>query len=539
MSLSVRTLDKPRKRIMISLLLSIPVDIIRDRIAPFIDVLSLCMLDTATLSKEYRPHVLSSILHNVLLADAEIRYDKNMTKWLLKRGICVQSIVFPEDSEPSDLELATPVLALATVIHLIDCVKLTNESVQLLLQKCGSLDSLVLAGCTWLKDDTLRTVAKHHTGLLEYILGDCPLITDAGTAHVLNKCPEIGEVQWDNCENVGKQAMAALANHAIVSLFISNCPGITDASLVKFFQHNKNKMDSAIISENEQLTDKSLLAMAQHCTNILDLNVSECASFGDAGLCAVIESCQRLTALRADDCNISAVVLDKLSTHVSPHLETLWLMPCATLTEQHVSALVARSPRLTELRFSSCEGVSNRALQSIGANCAALQALSLELCANVSLQGIRSLVLGCPELVELHLLMCTGVCDHCLLEIAVHCKNLRHLRVVDNGNITDSGVRALALHCRQLEQVCFSYTAITDVAVEHLIECCPGLLSVVLQGRQAVAQSLVKLCERRNVTLTLADKDHDEFEEVEIDGEDDGSEEDGFESEEELGVYEG
>jgi len=202
--------------------------------------------------------VLSSVLHNTLLTEREIRYSRTMTEWLTKRGIQIQSIVFPDDAEPSDLALAAPVLTFVAVIHLIDCLQLTNKSVQLLLQKCGSLESLVLAGCSWLEDETLRIVAKHHPDLQQYILGDCPLVTDAGVAHVLLKCPEIAEVQWDGCEHVGKQAMAALENHTILSLFITTCPNVSDASLVKFFQNNKNKMDTIVMSENEQLTDKVL-----------------------------------------------------------------------------------------------------------------------------------------------------------------------------------------------------------------------------------------------------------------------------------------
>lgn len=175
--------------------------------------------------------------------------------------------------------------------------------------------------------------------------------------------------------------------------------------------------------------------------------------------------------------------------------------------------------------------------------------VTFEMCGHVGLEGVKALVRGCAQLVELHLLMCPSISDSCLEEIAVHCKNLRHLRVADNDKISDSGVRALALHCRQLEQVCFSYTSVTDVAVEHLIESCPAMATVVLQGRQAVAQSLVRLCARRGVVLTLADEENDEFEEmmqlamdeagIELESEEGSdAEEEGWEEDEEVGVGE-
>lgn len=491
---------------MIELFVSIPKDVIREKIFPFFDALALVRLDTATLSREHRPSLLSHVLDDSILK-GETTYSKDMVVWLAKRNIHVQHIAFPRQSTPEDIEIATPALSVADSIDITDCTLLTNECVQAMIVKSGSLEGIVLDGCGWLNDETLRVIAEQNFYLGKCHLSNCTQVTDAGVAHLLDKCM-ITELQLEGCEQAGPLTMGAMYDIPMDSLNIARCARIADADVVSFLQKNKDCLLEFVLSDNDQLTDLTLLAIAEHCPTLRELDISYCAGWTDKGLCAVIESCQKLLTFKLDGCDPSPVVLDRLCTRVNPELSTLCLDSCEALTQHHVEALVSRCTKLWDLKLGSSNGVNDRALQCMGENLSGLACITLDSCSNVRLTGIQALVRGCPKLEEIHLFMCPLVCDQCLIEIATHSKGLCWLSVTDNYNLSDKGVYALAQLCATLVRIKFDYTSISDAAIDHLIQCCPLITIVELQGRNVVSESLQRLVKQRGIHIFLEEDSH-------------------------------
>lgn len=485
---------------MIDLLVLIPREVIRDKIFPFYDVLSLVRLDSATLSQEHRPNMLCHVLHDSVVA-GDTTYNRGMAVWLAKRNIHVQNIQFPKETEPEDLEIATPVMSVADSINLSFCAKLTNECVKTMISESGSLKSIALEECKWLEDDTLLAIAQHSYALEQCLLSNCPLVTDAGLACFINKCTVV-DLQLLNCRQVGELSMSALVDNCISSLNISMCPLVTDADVVRFVQSSDDLLCDFILSDNDQLTDLSLLAIAEHCPTLRSLDVSHNSRWTDTGLCRVIEACQ-LYAFRADGCELSPTMLERLCTRVNPDLSTLCIDPCAALTEQLLEALVTRCTLMWDLKLSHTDGVNDRTLRCMGENLPSLACITLDSCPNVRLEGLRALVRGCPNLEEIHLLACPLVCDQCLIEIAEHSKGLCWLSLTDNANVTDSGVRALAQLSGTLMRMKLINTSITDDAIEYLVKCCPLITMLELEGRNVVSPSLQRLAEQRGIHMWL------------------------------------
>lgn len=491
---------------MISLLLSIPLDVIRSRICPFLNILSMCKLDSATLTKEHRTGLLSGFLNGTIVVEKDVTYDKDSTEWLIRRCIGLQNILFPPQSEPADLEYAAPTLSRAVNIDLTGCTKFTNESVQLVLQSCkrNKLKSISFTGCTWLNDQTLQVLADCHAeSLKEFLVSECPLITDAGVATSLSRSCGIVEVMLDGCGQVGPLTLAALADRLLATLSIASCPAITDQALVGFLNKCSCEQLTFIdISRNSELTGDSLMAIALHCPALLFLHINHCEAVTDAGRVAVIESCQQLIVLRADMCVLSLNVLNKLSSSLSPRL-TVLTMECPDLNEQHVDALTQRCPLLSHLHICDAEGFTDRAMGYIGKRLSKLKILTVDSCPNFTFKGILSIVCGCIRLEALHFFSCPGMCDRALSAIALHCSGLLQLSVVVNEQITDAGVCVLAEHCSQLQCLGLGETLIADAAVQYLIERCPELIGIDLYDREELELPLVDLVRQRGIQVRL------------------------------------
>jgi len=493
--------------IMLSLLFSLPADLIRGQIAPFFDLLSMVKLDSATLSKVHRNTLLRCVLNGATILEC-IQYEKEQFSWFILRGCRVVEVLFPAESEPEDIDHAIPVLCVADTVDLTDCFNLTNACVQRLVTNIEpGLRVLTLTNCFWLDDKTLQVIADvHGNSIVTFELRRCRLVSDAGAAYYISKCLNIEDVRWDLCDQIGTLAMAAMAEHlctTLDNLHITSCPAVTEDSLLEFLQGNEDVLMTLTFHNNGELTDRTLLAIAEHCPSLEELQILDCKHFSDTGYSAVIKSCQCLTTLRLEFTGATTALFDLLGSDLSPDLDCLYLCGCPLLTDDHVAAITARASELRHITLSESDCVTDLSLQSIAANLPDLTHVSIQMCKNVAYPGVEALVRGCPSLVSVNLSMCPKICDACLDVVATHCEDLRFFTATDNKGITDAGVRSFT--CANLEEVDFGYSTVTDSAVKHLIHNNPQLHTVRLEGRGAVSVSLQKLADRRKIALLLSD----------------------------------
>lgn len=494
-----------------SLFLSILEDVVRDRVSPFLDLLSLVRLDSALLVKEHRPNVLRNFLRNATLTD-EVCYNFAQTEWLIMRGVHVTILRFPPDAVPSDVVFATSILSEALFVDMDNCTNFTNESVQYLLRHCESksLRGLGCEGCEWLSDETLKVLADHHGhSLNQFFLSECSSVTDAGAAYVLSHSPGICDVQWEGCEQVGVLAMAALVNHSVETFFAVNCPAIPEGCIIAFLERNSDFLRSVALGQNQHLGDATLLTLARHCPSLETLNINECEGFGNFGLCAVVQSCQKLTELSMDDVNISTVVLECMCTHLSPVLTSLCMAGCAEFGPEHLPAIVQRTPMLREIALGRSAGLNDHALKGIGAHCSNLVSVTIQECDEITFPGIKALTKNNPNLMELNFSMCPNVCDRSLTAIAKFCPVLRQLNVAGNPTITDQGTSAIAKYSAKLESINLGYTYITEKGLVRVMKACRALHTVEFHGRvrvEGLSEVLMNYAARRKITLVTEDE---------------------------------
>lgn len=262
------------------------------------------------------------------------------------------------------------------------------------------------------------------------------------------------------------------------------CLGCTHLSL----SWCKNNMSNLVISlapkftqlqalslrqSKPQLEDTAVETIANHCHDLLDLDLSKSFKLTDRSLYALARGCPNLSKL-----NISG---------------------CIAFSEEGVEYLTAFCRKLKVLNMCGCvRAASDRALQAIGDNCNQLHTLNLGWCENISDIGVMKLAYGCPDLKALDLCGCVQITDESVIALANRCVHLRSLGLYYCQNITDRAMYSLAdsrvkVKSRYDEEGLMNLnisqcTALTPPAVQAVcdsfpsLHTCPGRHSLIISG---------------------------------------------------------
>ncbi|CAF2060749.1 hypothetical protein HID58_071948 [Brassica napus] len=171
--------------------------------------------------------------------------------------------------------------------------------------------------------------------------------------------------------------------------------------------------------DNPQLEDNAVEAIANHCHELQDLDLSKSLKLTDHSIYSLARGCTNLTKL-----NLSG---------------------CTSFSDTALAYLTRFCRKLKVLNLCGCvEAVSDNALQAIGENCNEMQSLNLGWCENISDDGVMSLAYGCPDLRTLDLCGCVLITDESVVALANKCVHLRSLGLYYCRNITDRAMYSLA-----------------------------------------------------------------------------------------------
>lgn len=502
---------------MIGFLLSLPKDVIRDRIVSFIDLASLSRLDSAATSHPLRWNVLNHILSGSVM-EGEITYKKEICKWLTSRNIQLKTVIFPRKTCDADLVQASPALLKASRIELSECNQVSNKGVQELFKMVHSLEIVELEGCSWLTDDTLIALVDKHSHLTELMLSSSPLITNAAIVHVASRCEKLIELQFEDCVQIGDEAMTALGLHEkLYFINCGECPLISEAALLSFIAHKKDNIEKLFTHSNHCVTDRVMQHLASYSPELTELSVLGCVNISDVGYEVMVRTCQELDTLLVGDCDLSTTTLHTISSNISTVLTYLRLPNCLNLSDAAVETIAARAKVLETLVICTSELLTDCSLQSIGLHLLCLTHLEVSGSPLLSIEGIRSLVDGCKHLQYLNFSEDYNLRDNSICEIVMRCTDLTEL-VCYSISITDQSLEFVAKYCTNLTSIDIGETDVTADGVELLIRSLPKLRKLICEESlgSVIPSSLQQLAQQHTIVLVNYEGDDEDDE-----GEDD------------------
>ncbi|CAL9771710.1 unnamed protein product [Musa acuminata subsp. burmannicoides] len=181
-------------------------------------------------------------------------------------------------------------------LHLEDCNQVTLVGVSSLLKCNPELKSLALVRCLGIKDITLcPTQMPSCVSLRSLTIHDCPGVTDASLQAVGKICPQLQNVDLSGQIGVTDASLIPLIGNSkagFVEVNLSNCVNVTDALVAMLVKSHGGTLKVFNLDGCKHITDRSLLAIADGCSELDNLDLSSC-SISDYGV-AVLASARQL-----------------------------------------------------------------------------------------------------------------------------------------------------------------------------------------------------------------------------------------------------
>jgi F-box/leucine-rich repeat protein 2/20 len=314
-----------------------------------------------------------------------------------------------------------------------------------------------------------------------------------------------------------------------------------DSSLVRIAE-NCSQLEQLDISQCTLLTDAGLERITKGCPMLKSLNISKCIQITETGLKSSIARLPLLTSLKLGykgdgsfECSTS--VTDSVIRIIAqnlPMLKELYISESHKITDSSMVSIAEGCSQLEVLDISFCEQITDVGLKSIAGGCAMLKSLNADSCnnsglinnisrlsllqsLNLSRSGatdavVEIIVQNLLLLTDLNISLCDNVTESSLASIAGSIVGLQLKVLICGGShkndITDTGLISIAKTCSQLEVLDINYCQlITDISLESIAEGCPMLKSLSMEGApitDAGVKSIAEGCPMLN-TLEIGD----------------------------------
>jgi hypothetical protein len=170
-----------------------------------------------------------------------------------------------------------------------------NPLAQRVMQASPELETVDFENCTWVTDATLVVCALHCPLLQDITLRGCCQITDDGVCALIDKVGgNLRSLKLGCCGLLTDNSVEATARQCPLLRCVS-CPFVSDAAVTKLAEGCPELVYANLSGTGAG--DGTLVALSQHCTKLVTLNVRQCPSITLQGVRAIAERCTCLEEL--------------------------------------------------------------------------------------------------------------------------------------------------------------------------------------------------------------------------------------------------
>ncbi|GMJ15664.1 EIN3-binding F box protein 1 [Hibiscus trionum] len=285
-------------------------------------------------------------------------------------------------------------LGLQKLVSLVitSCRGVTDVSLEAMGKGCINLKQMCLRKCCFVSDNGLLAFAK-SVGSLECLqLEECNRITQSGIFGVLSngglksltlvKCIGIKDISLEaplpspcnslkslsvrNCPGFGTRSLAMVSKVCpqLQHLDLSGLYGITNAGLLPLLESCEAGLVKVNLSGCLNLTDEVVLALTRlHRETLEVLNLDCCRKITDASLVAIADNCIFLSELDVSRCAITDSGVAALSCAEQLNLQVLSLSCCSKVSNKSMPLLKKIGKTLVGLNLQHCNSISSRSIE--------------------------------------------------------------------------------------------------------------------------------------------------------------------------------
>ncbi|KAF5743316.1 grr1 family protein [Tripterygium wilfordii] len=276
-------------------------------------------------------------------------------------------------------------------LDLCHCPAITDKALLAIAKSCPNLMDLTIESCPNIGNEGLQAVGKCCPNLKSISIRDCPLVGDQGIAGLLSSATFVltKALSLANCFGIKDQSlgMPQLSScKSLRSLTIRNCPGfgdaslnvlskmcpqlqhvelsglqgITDAGLLPLIENSDAGLVKVNVSGCMNLTDKVVSSMTElHGWTLKVLNLDGCRKISDASLVAIADNCGLLSDLDVSKCAITDFGILTLAGCNQLNLQILSISGCAYVSDKSLPAFSKMGQTLLGLNLQHCNAISS------------------------------------------------------------------------------------------------------------------------------------------------------------------------------------
>jgi hypothetical protein len=301
-----------------------------------------------------------------------------------------------------------------------------DSTLKLVSSRCPQLHSVNLKGCTELTDHCLRLLFER-----------CPLVSE------LNLC------KTKNVLSLRCAKMLVCRMRALHSLELDEALVADGDKCVPLLLRGVGGFLRRFSVAKTTASDRWLEAVADNCSDLRDLNCSECMALSARGVGRVLFACRQLERLSIANLRLSAFELRVLVAALPDTVRELDLS-MLPVNEDVLSVVARRCPSLRRLDMRAVFNYGGGGLAALASSCTQLRTLNIDVCKDiecVSFMPFESSAANTPRFRYLGALSLRGlkhVDDRALQAIARACPELRDLNLSGLREIGDASLDCLA-----------------------------------------------------------------------------------------------
>ncbi|XP_054798185.1 EIN3-binding F-box protein 1-like [Prosopis cineraria] len=278
-------------------------------------------------------------------------------------------------------------------LSIASCQGVTDIGLDALGRGCPNLKHLYLCKSAFLSDYGLASFSKAALSLESLKLEECDRITQLGIFGVIfNCCAELKALALTSCFGIKDQNLvlpSVSPCQSLQSLSIRNCPGFGDATMALLGKLCP-QLQYVELSKLEGVTDAGFLPVLlnseaglvkvnlSHCINLTDkvvssiankhgltlevLNLDGCKKVSDVSLMAIAENCPLIWDLDVSESAITDAGVTALAGGGMFHLQILSLSGCSLVSNKSLPALRNLGETLLGLNIRNCKAINGRTI---------------------------------------------------------------------------------------------------------------------------------------------------------------------------------
>ncbi|KAL2458402.1 EIN3-binding F-box protein 1 [Abeliophyllum distichum] len=360
-------------------------------------------------------------------------------------------------------------------LDLCQCPSISNKGVLAIAENCPNLTSFTIESCSNVGNESLQAVGKYCTKLQSVTIKDCPFVGDQGVSSILSLASAVLTKVKLQTLNVTDFSAAVIGHYgkAITNLVLGGLQNVSQKGFwVMGNAQGLHALSSLTITSCRGMTDLSLEAVGRGCPNLKQICLRKCCFVSDSGLVACAKAANSLESLQFEECNriTQAGILNALS-NCNSKLKSLSLNKCLAVKDlSPESSMIYPSESLRSLSVRSCPEFGSTSLAIIGKLCPQLHHLDLSGLCGITDSGLLPLLESFQNgLAKVNLSGCVNLTDEVVFALArFHGGTLESLNLDGCRNLTDASLLALAENCPLLNNIDVSKCLITNSGIAVL-----------------------------------------------------------------------